>query len=88
MKSIKLILAVTSIILANSALAEQNNQHAYQQHQFMSKRPYTEALASKSVEANSAWEGATYIADENNIEQATTKNQQSVRLNMLSRRVY
>lgn len=88
MKSIKLILVVTGIILANSALADQNNQHAYDQHQFMSKRPYTEAVSSKSTDATSAWEGATYITDENNIDKATTKNQQSVRLNMLSRRVY
>ncbi len=87
MKLNTLIIVISSIVLLSSATvnAEQSNKH--NSNPFMAKRPYTEVVA-KTNQADTLWEGATFIAEDTQVETVHQKQQHAVRVNMLARRAF
>lgn len=82
-----LITVISSIVLISSTAvsAEESNKH--NSNPFMAKRPYVEVVA-KTAKADALWEGATFIAEDSQLESVHQKNQQAVRVNMLARRAF
>lgn len=90
MKTLNLTAILASVLLSVSAAAyaEVTVKHDAHSHQFMSKRPYQQTLATKAPAKDQQWEGATYIADADGIDESHLKNQQALRLHNIGKRAF
>lgn len=89
MKVNTLFAVITSLtVLASSAaMAQSTDKHQAQQHQFMAKRPYAQMVA-KTEKVDAGWEAASFVAEENAMQEIHQKQQHNVRVNMLARRAF
>jgi hypothetical protein len=92
MKSLKLVVIVTSVLLGASSMAQAENTNATNGN-FISKRPYHAAVENnKTTKVDEQFEGATLIpedaADENSATSKNERNLKQLRLHSLGRRPY
>ncbi len=83
MKSLKLAVVVSSVVLMVSGLS-QAQESKHNNHQHLSKRPYQEVLPDSAYNKSDNFEGATLIAKEAPNE-AGAKNLKAIRLHMLGK---
>lgn len=89
MKTLNLVAVIFSVMLtlitsAHADVAVKANAH---NHNFMAKRPYQQAILKSEPKADPQWEGATLVEDELKNDTGS-KNRNTMRLNMLSKRAY
>lgn len=92
MKSFKLAVIVSAVMLSVTGLAQADSANRLN-HNFMSKRAYYAPLDfSKTNQADSQWEGATYrpadAADENSMASNNVRNLKQLKINSFARRAY
>ncbi len=89
MKSLKLAVIVSAVMLSVSGLAQADGTERLN-HNFMSKRAYQAPVENnKSNKADEQFEGATLVpADENSAEVKNARNLKQLKINSLSRRPY
>lgn len=89
MKSLKLAVIVSAVILSVSGLAQADNTERLN-HNFMSKRAYQAPVENnKTNKADTEFEGATLVPeDENSVENKNKRNLKQLKINSLSRRPY
>jgi len=89
MKSLKLAVIVSALMLSVSGLAQADNTERLN-HNFMSKRAYQAPVENnKSTKADAEFEGATLVPeDENSVENKNKRNLKQLKINSLSRRPY
>ena len=89
MKSLKLAVILSAVILSVSGLAQADNTERLN-HNFMSKRGYHAPVENnKSTKADAEFEGATLVPeDENSVESKNARNLKQLKINSLSRRSY
>jgi|GEM_PF-921871 hypothetical protein len=89
MKSLKLAVIVSAVMLSVSGLAQADNTERLN-HNFMSKRAYQAPVENNnSTKADAEFEGATLVPeDENSVENKNKRNLKQLKINSLSRRPY
>jgi len=89
MKSLKIAVILSAVILSVSGLAQADNTERLN-HNFMSKRGYQAPVENnKSTKADAEFEGATLVPeDENSFESKNERNLKKLKINSLSRRPY
>jgi hypothetical protein len=95
MKSLKLAMIVSSIMLAVAGVAQAESATGVDQgnrlnHNFMSKRAYQAPVENnKANKVDEQWEGATLIEeDENSAASKNARNLKQLKINSLGRRPY
>lgn len=89
MKALNLVAVVSSVVLlmAGAVHADETYKNNTHNHHFMAKRPYQQVIANSDQKKDQQWEGATLIDDEVKGD-IGSKNRNTMRLNMLSKRAY
>ncbi|WP_036302357.1 hypothetical protein [Methylotenera sp. L2L1] len=89
MKALNLVAVVSSALLlvAGAAHADETFKNNTHNHNFMAKRPYQQVVTNSEQKKDQQWEGATLIDDEMKGD-VGSKNRNTMRLNMLSKRAY
>jgi len=89
MKSLKLAVIVSAVMLSLAGLAQADSTNRLN-HQFMSKRAYQAPVENnESNKADEKFEGATLVTeDENSVESKNARNLKQLKINSLSRRTY
>jgi len=89
MKSLKIAVILSAVILSVSGLAQADNTERLN-HNFMSKRGYQAPVENnKSTKADEEFEGATLVPEnENSFDSKNERNLKQLKINSLSRRPY
>lgn len=90
MKTLNLAAVVSSVLLlaAGAAQAEDSFKNNAFNHNFMSKRPYQEAVSNTKQQKDPQWEGATLINDQASVDENALNSHKVLRVNMLGKRPY
>ena len=89
MKSLKIAVILSAVILSVSGQAQADNTERLN-HNFMSKRGYQAPVENnKSTKVDAEFEGATLVPeDENSFDSKNERNLKQLKINSLSRRPY
>ncbi|MDP3088636.1 MAG: hypothetical protein Q8M99_10680 [Methylotenera sp.] len=89
MKVLNLVVVVSSAVLLMSGVAHANvsSKNNVHNQNFISKRPFHQAVENNVQRKDQQWEGATLIADQAS-EDVMLNDHKILRLNMLSKRPY
>ena len=89
MKTLNLVVVVSSVLLLGTSLAQADVSYSKDVHNqnFASKRPYQQALPESAYNKAGKWEGATLTG--NNVQaEAGEQGIKKINLNMLGKRAY
>jgi len=89
MKSLKLAVIVSAVMLSVAGLAQADSTNRLN-HQFMSKRAYQAPVENNDAnKVDENFEGATLVTeDDNSVESKNARNLKQLKMNSLSRRTY
>jgi len=88
MKSLKLAVIVSAVMLSVSGLAQADNTERLN-HNFMSKRAYQAPVENNnSTKADAEFEGATYRPADESVITQNTRNTKHLRINSFAKRSF